>query len=114
MTSDAMAAVAAKFRASLACKADEIEAAHRACKTGGPVWALVALMHKLAGSAGFYAETAIAELAADLERRLDPARNGGAGAGAGVVTSDIERLVALLRARSDESVSDSQRAHEHD
>ncbi len=101
MTSDSMAAVAAKFRASLARKADEIEAAQQDCANGRTAWALVALMHKLAGSAGFYAETAIAELAADLERRLDPDRNGGTGAGS--VASDIEHLVALLRARSVES-----------
>lgn len=100
MTSDAMAAVAAKFRASLARKADEIEAAQHAGTNAGSAGALVALMHKLAGSAGFYAETAIAELAADLERRLDPARNGGAGTGS--VAPDIENLVALLRARSRE------------
>lgn len=100
MTSEALAAVAAKFRASLATKADEIEAARQARQAGGPVSPIVALMHKLAGAAGFYAETAIAELAADLERRLDPARADESDPAS--VEHDIDRLVALLRTHGSE------------
>jgi len=101
MTNEAMAAVAAKFRASLESRADEIEAAEKARAAGGSALPLVTSLHKLAGSAGFYAETGIAELAANLEGRLDPARNGGFVTRP--VAPDIERLVTLLRTRARES-----------
>ena len=96
-----MAAVAAKFRASLESRADEIEAAEKDRAAGGSVLPLVASLHKLAGSAGFYAETGIANLAADLECRLDPARNGGSVTRP--LAPDIEHLVTLLRTRARES-----------
>ncbi len=98
MANDALAAVAAKFRASLVAKADEIEAVARARAAGGSPDALAALMHKLAGSAGFYAETAIAALASDLERRLGP--DAGESTAAAGVATDIARLAALMRTRA--------------
>jgi len=97
MTSEALAAVAAKFRASLAAKADEIERARGELAVDGPAATLSALMHKLAGAAGFYDETAIAELAADLERTLEAERTAALDREA--VERDIDRLVALLRDR---------------
>ncbi len=99
MTSEALAAVAAKFRASLATKADEIERARSEHASGSPASTLAALMHKLAGAAGFYDETAIAKLAADLERTLEVERTGELDRE--VVERDIDRLVALLRNRAD-------------
>lgn len=97
MTSEALAAVAAKFRASLAAKADEIELARNGRAIDGPAPTLVALMHKLAGAAGFYDETAIAELAAGLEQRLAAAHTGDHDAE--IIERDLNRLVALLRSR---------------
>lgn len=96
MTTEALAVVAAKFRASLLAKADEIELAKSALVAGRPTSKLVALMHKLAGAAGFYAENAIAELAADLERRLEAADTDDHVEAS---ERDIDRLIALLRNR---------------
>ena len=67
---DKLAAVRHKFLASLGDKANELEELSTGLIDDSRWQELSALLHKIAGSAGFYGELAIADLARELELQI--------------------------------------------
>lgn len=71
MKPDRLARIAAKYRASLAARADEIERIAAALPDAQARAVLTIDLHKLSGSAGFYGEDELAMRARTLELRLE-------------------------------------------
>lgn len=84
---DKLAAVRQQFLSGLQDKAQALEVMLASTKEGSVEQPIAALLHKIAGSAGFYGQREIAELARVLEIRLLETS----------LTEDITRdLVALI------------------
>ena len=92
---DKLAAVRRKFIAASKQRADTIEEIMGVPEAKEKYSRLQHLTHKIAGSAGFYGEHRIAEVAARIDTGLQTAEYSGDSAG---VIADINELLSLLRA----------------
>lgn len=92
---DKLAAVRRKFIAASKQRADTIEAIMGVPEATEKYSRLQHLAHKIAGSAGFYGEHRIAEVAARIDTGLQTAEHYRDSA---AVIADINELLSLLRA----------------
>ena len=92
---DRLAAVRRKFVAASKQRADTIEDILGLPDTPEKYRRLRHLAHKIAGSAGFYGEDGIAQVAARIDTGLQSEENNRDGAG---LNADINELLSLLRA----------------
>ena len=92
---DRLAAVRRKFVAASKQRAATIEDILGLPDTPEKYRRLRHLAHKIAGSAGFYGEDGIAQVAARIDTGLQSEENNRDGAG---LNADINELLSLLRA----------------
>lgn len=94
-THDRLAAVRQKFIASLKERADTIETMLDAPEADNEHAQLQTLVHKIAGSAGFYGEQQIADAAQRIDIQLQQSPSPGEIT---ALTDELRALIAKLRA----------------
>ena len=91
---DKLAAVREKFILSLQDKATELEAAAAGGEGDESLETLRAIVHKIAGSAGFYGQSDIAELATFIDGELQPPNDAILSV---QLDPEIRKLAELMR-----------------
>ena len=94
-TGDRLAAVRQKFIAGLMDRADTLEGVLNTPSDERDYEHLQTLVHKIAGSAGFYGEQKIADTAQKIDVQLQQANDPAA---LPTLTDDLRALILILRA----------------